>query len=143
MFSNILLPVDLENEAAERRVAEAAAHMALREGAALHVLTVLPDFGMSIVGNFFPDDFEKKARAETAERLRLWAQANLPGEVKAEIHVGEGKIYDQIIRMAERLGCDLIVIGAHRPELRDYLLGPNAARVVRHAPQSVFVVRDN
>ncbi len=33
-------------------------------------------------------------------------------------------------------------IGSHRPELKDYLLGPNAARVVRHANCSVLVVRD-
>ncbi|MEO0863555.1 MAG: universal stress protein, partial [Pseudomonadota bacterium] len=36
---------------------------------------------------------------------------------------------------------DAIFVGAHRPELKDYLIGPNAARVARHAQQSVFVVR--
>ncbi len=30
---------------------------------------------------------------------------------------------------------------AHRPEMDDYLLGSHAARVVRHAPCSVFIVR--
>jgi hypothetical protein len=30
---------------------------------------------------------------------------------------------------------------AHSPDLKDYLLGPNAARVVRHANQSVMVIR--
>lgn len=43
---------------------------------------------------------------------------------------------------ADKLGCDLIVLSSHRPEMRDYLIGPNAARVVRHAKQSVLVVRD-
>ena len=38
-------------------------------------------------------------------------------------------------------GATLIVIGAHRPDLKDYLLGPHAARVVRHAECSVLVVR--
>jgi len=33
------------------------------------------------------------------------------------------------------------VLASHRPDLKDYLLGPNAARVVRHADRSVFVVR--
>jgi nucleotide-binding universal stress UspA family protein len=33
------------------------------------------------------------------------------------------------------------VVGAHRQDLKDYLLGPNAARVVRHADCSVYVVR--
>ena len=36
---------------------------------------------------------------------------------------------------------DLIVIGAHKPDFKDYLLGPNAARVVRHSHCSVHVVR--
>ncbi|MBT6187404.1 MAG: universal stress protein, partial [Rhodospirillales bacterium] len=31
---------------------------------------------------------------------------------------------------------------SHRPALKDYLLGPNAAQVVRHADVSVLVVRD-
>ena len=29
---------------------------------------------------------------------------------------------------------------SHRPELQDYLLGPNAARVVRQPTKSVLVV---
>lgn len=33
-------------------------------------------------------------------------------------------------------------MAAHRPALKDYLLGPNAARVVRHSNCSVLVVRD-
>jgi nucleotide-binding universal stress UspA family protein len=33
-------------------------------------------------------------------------------------------------------------MGSHRPELSDYLLGPNAGKVVRHAKCSVMVVRE-
>ena len=36
---------------------------------------------------------------------------------------------------------DLIVIGCHAPGVGDFLLGSNAARVVRHAGCSVYVVR--
>ncbi|MFQ5760821.1 MAG: universal stress protein, partial [Acidiferrobacterales bacterium] len=43
--------------------------------------------------------------------------------------------------VAEKAGCDLIVMASQRPELKDYLLGPNAARVVRHANCSVLVAR--
>jgi nucleotide-binding universal stress UspA family protein len=35
----------------------------------------------------------------------------------------------------------MIVMASHRPEMSDYLLGANAARVVRHAKISVLVVR--
>jgi nucleotide-binding universal stress UspA family protein len=40
------------------------------------------------------------------------------------------------------MNADLIVLAAHRPELKDYLLGPNASRVVRHAKCSVYVIRE-
>ena len=42
----------------------------------------------------------------------------------------------------EAAGAELIVMASHRPELRDYLIGPNAARVMRHADASVLVVRE-
>ena len=48
----------------------------------------------------------------------------------------------KFIQSAGDLNCDLIVLASHRPETKDYLLGPNAARVARHAKQSVFVVRN-
>ena len=46
-----------------------------------------------------------------------------------------------ILDTAKRIGANLIVVQSHRPELTDYLLGPNAAHVVRHADCSVMVVR--
>jgi nucleotide-binding universal stress UspA family protein len=42
---------------------------------------------------------------------------------------------------AEEIGADLIIVGSHRPEFKDYLLGATAARIVRHAPCSVHVLR--
>lgn len=46
-----------------------------------------------------------------------------------------------IIDYADQNGVDCIVIGSHRPGLRDYLLGSTAARVVRHASCAVHVQR--
>jgi nucleotide-binding universal stress UspA family protein len=65
----------------------------------------------------------------------------VPQGLRLHEHVAQGSIYDEVLRAARELGCDCIVMGSHRPELKDYLLGPNAARVVRHAPCSVMVVR--
>jgi len=33
-------------------------------------------------------------------------------------------------------------MASHRPQLADYLLGPNAARVLRHSKVTVMVVRE-
>ncbi|WP_179655998.1 universal stress protein, partial [Salmonella enterica] len=36
---------------------------------------------------------------------------------------------------------DMVIIASHRPDITTYLLGSNAAAVVRHAECSVLVVR--
>ncbi len=36
---------------------------------------------------------------------------------------------------------DLIVVGSHRPNWSTYLIGSNAANIVRHAQCSVLVMR--
>lgn len=46
-----------------------------------------------------------------------------------------------IIDYADQNGVDCIVMGSHRPGLRDYFLGSTAARVVRHATCAVHVQR--
>ena len=50
--------------------------------------------------------------------------------------------YGEILGVAGEARADLIVVGSHRPAMRDYLLGTNASRVVRHASCSVLVARD-
>jgi len=42
---------------------------------------------------------------------------------------------------ATEAGTGCIVIGSHKPGLRDYLLGSTAAKVVRHAACAVHVKR--
>jgi len=42
---------------------------------------------------------------------------------------------------ATKVGADCILVGAHKPGLRDFFLGSTAARIVRHAPCSVHVLR--
>jgi len=141
MFRSILLTVDLADGPSAARTAEAAFRLARADGAEIHVLTVQPTMGMAIVGAQFAPDFEEKALAEAHRQLDAWVTAHAPEDVPLTAHLAQGRIYDQVIRTADRLGCDLIVMGAHRPEFSDYLLGPNAARVVRHAAQSVLVIR--
>ena len=60
---------------------------------------------------------------------------------RLRLHVDQGTIYDRVLQEAKSVGADAIVVGANKSQLQDYLIGPNAARVARHAPQSVFVVR--
>ena len=142
MTNAILLPIDLNHDSSWSKALPQAIDLARAKGAKLHVLTVIPDFGSSMVGSYFPKDFSEKALEGTSAALDKFMANNVPGDVDATAHAQHGSIYKSILASADSLGCDLIVLASHRSEMKDYLLGPNAARVVRHAPQSVFVVRD-
>ncbi len=141
MYKTVLLPIDLNEASSWERALPAALSSARDGGAHLHVLTVVPDLGVGVVGAHFPDDFADKMRAEAHAQLESFIENNIAAGVSVHGHVSRGTVYQEILRVAGKIGADLIVMASHRPELRDYLLGPNTARVVRHAPCSVLVVR--
>ena len=142
MYNDVLLAIDLSEDQSWTKSLPAAIDLVKHHGAVLHVMTVIPDFGSSLVGSFFPKDYEHQLLDAAAEKLKAFIAENIGSEIKTQAVVGHGSVYDEVLRVAKEIKCDMIVIGAHRPSFSDYLLGPNAARVVRHANCSVFVVRD-
>ena len=141
MYRDILLSVDLGNEEGEVKAVNTAVEYARAFGSRLHVITVVPDYGMSIVGGFFPKDHEQQAIKLANQALHEFTKQHVPDEVKHRHIVGHGSIYREILRYADLVNADLNVISAKRTSPEDYLIGPNAARVVRHATISVLVVR--
>lgn len=142
MYADIMLAVDLVDPGTQMKAVRTAVSLAQSCGARLHITTVVPNYGLSLVGGFFTKEHERQAIEETNKALHAFAAEHIPKEIKLQHIVGHGTIYQEILRYAAQTGCDLIVMASHRPELEDYLLGPNAARVVRHARCSVMVVRD-
>ncbi len=141
MYTHILLPVDLGQESSWQKALPVAVEMCRAFGARLTVITVVPGFTMTVVEQYFPPDSQQRMIADTRAGLEKFVRENVPEGIAAESVVAEGKIYQEVIEAARKRGVDLIVMGSHSPELKDYLLGPNAARVVRHAENSVLVVR--
>ena len=76
------------------------------------------------------------------QKLHEFVDANIPAEMNVQHIVGEANVYEVILSIADKINEDVIVVAVHRPELKDYLLGPNAARVVLHAKCLVMVVRE-
>ncbi len=142
MFKDILFPVDLPNQETQEKALSVAVDAAKTYGARLHVMTVVPSMGSAYVANLFPEGFEKKAIAKAKEQLDEYVKTKVPQKIKVQRIVAHGTIYKEVLAAAHELKIDLIVMASHRPELQDYLLGPNAARVVRHADCSVLVVRN-
>lgn len=142
MYKDILLPIDLAHRETQTKAVETASELARRWNARLHVLTIVPDLGTSLVATYFPKNFEEKALAAADAELHAFVDKAIGSDLPVQHIVSQGTIYAEILRYADKTDCDLIVMASHRPELKDYLLGPNAARVVRHAKQSVLVIRD-
>lgn len=142
MFKHVLLAVDMGDPQSYAKSLPYAVEHAQKFGATLHVMTVVPDFGMSIVGSFFPKEHEGKMLEEANKKLHEFVDEKVPSGIPVQHIVGHGTAYEEILRVSEETKCDLIILGSHRPVMKDYLLGPNAARVVRHANCSVLVIRD-
>lgn len=140
MTKSVLMPIDLSDQASWPAALREALLMVGNDGI-LHVISVLPDFGLAQVSGYFKKDYEKEAIKAFGAALTDWINDNVPDSVEVHPHILHGTIYDEILRAANKLAVDVIVMGSHRPAFRDYLLGPNAARVVRHANCSVYVVR--
>ena len=141
MFKNILLPVDLNDLSHQEKAIETAANLSAGDAARLHVLGIIPELGVGFVGSFFPRDFQAKAMEEARQKIEAFVQERFPDRNDVSPLISHGTIYKEILKVSEDCSADLIVMSSHRPELADYMLGPNASRVVRHAKCSVLVVR--
>ena len=139
MYKEILLAVDLEDESSWAKTLPIALEHARAFGSRIHVITVVPEFGK--VSQFFPSGYEEKLKTCVRESLHEFTAAKIPGEIPVGHILAKGTIYEEINRAAREVNADLIIMASHRPALSDYLLGPNAARVVRHSDRSVLVVR--
>lgn len=143
MYSNILVPVDLNEESSWKKALPVAVEYCKAFKARLHVMTVVPDLRRALEAQlYFPPDYEEKVQAEAEKQLQALIKKQVPKDVAVQHGVTVGTIYDEIVKAAKRGKVDLIIMASHRPAAQDYLIGPNATRVVRHFDRSVLVVRD-
>lgn len=142
MFNNILLTVDLNEEASWSKALPQAIEMVRASGGTLHIMSAIPDLGMPLVDGFFPDNYEKQALSMAKTELEKLVAANVPDDVNIKQHLAFGKIHRKILATIEKTGCDLVIMASHAPDrVREFLVGSNADRVVRRSPVSVLIVR--
>ncbi|MFQ6548067.1 universal stress protein [Aestuariibius sp. 2305UL40-4] len=146
----VLVPMDLSHESSWKKALPQGFQIAGAMGTGVTLLTVIPEILSGL-------DWRYSIRGEThgSEELKVdeWLQAararleeigkeHAPKGTSFEVIARYGTVYEEILDVAEEIGAGQIVMAAHRPSLADYLIGPNTARVVRHATCSVLVVRD-
>lgn len=142
MFANIVVPIDLSDKQNFKLVLEYAMSFVQSHNSKLHFIHVMPDFGMKVLEDYLPRNFTQKQRAKNKQQLEEIIKKYIPENVEIETIIGRGAVYDEVINYSEKINADLIMLSAVRPQFKDYMLGPNASKIVRHSSISVMVVRD-
>ncbi|MFV9064146.1 universal stress protein [Serratia fonticola] len=142
MYKTILVPVDLAEDVLTEHALEHVEYLAKMSGAKVHFFHALPDASAFVTAySFGIKEFENQAEVKAVEGLKkLMAGIDLPLE-RLSYTISFGSPRDEVLHLAEEISADLIVIGSRRPSVKTYLLGSNAAAIVRHAKISVMVVR--
>jgi nucleotide-binding universal stress UspA family protein len=145
MFKHILLPVD-GSETAQKAV-EKAAGLAKAFGSDVTAIYVIDPYPFTGLGSDFAYGQAEYLSAATVEAREATEAARATLEqagVKVTTSVIEAHAaWRGIIDTATALGADLIVMGSHgRRGLEKVVLGSVAQRVLSHAHQPVFIVRD-
>ncbi len=141
MLKNILVPIDFNEPSSSEKVLPFVIDEARLHGATLHLMTVVPSLQYLSRTVELPTNIESVAEEKTKEGLSAIIKAQIPEEISTRPHVRHGSVYHEILQVAEEVDADLIVMASHKPSAKTYLLGSNAARVVRHAQCSVAVIR--
>lgn len=151
MPNRILVPVDLADQKNTRAVIEGAVKQwrTMRDPE-LILMTVVPEMTAGLDWRYAirgetggSEEWDvKKALKVVVEQLNTAAEDLIPDGVSFKTIARYGTVYEEVLEVAKEQDVDQIVIAAHRPKASDFLLGANAARIVRHATCSVIVIRD-
>ncbi len=135
MYDKILVPIAFDEDHDDSKALPVARLLA-NPGAQIvlfHVMDEIPPYAMS----YLAEDFRSESRDAIIAELKKRTE----GTENAQVVVVDGHSGRTIVDWAGDHEVDCIVISSHRPGLQDYFLGSTAARVVRHAPCAVHVLR--
>lgn len=141
----VLAAIDLHHKESDKHIVEEALALARSHSAELHLAFVIPDENYGYVQAYIPAemraDLAKKAHADAKAKLGEFGTSMDAGGVSVETHILRGSIYDEIVKLSDRINATTVVIGAHKPGIMDIFLGPNSARVARYAKCNVMIIR--
>lgn len=107
----------------------------------VHLLAVgrIPEYAETVSE---VDEAKEQAARHYSAAIEQAAQQLHDVGLSVTVHLEYGKVGDTIVRVAEAIGADLIVLGTNpHTALKRRVLGASADKVVDHAHCSVLVVR--
>ena len=145
MFKHILVPTD-GSKLSEKAVKHAVqfAKQCKARVTALHVIPKFHTFTYEAeMLELTPKEYEKSGLEHANQYLR-YAQrvANNAGVECNATHASSDQPYKEIIKAAQKKGCDLILMASHgRRGIEGFLLGSETQKVLTHSHVPVLVYR--
>ena len=140
MFKSILVPIDVSHKSSWQTAMPEAIALAKLAGGKLAVVTVVRQTTAILRGVQTRHQMQTMIDEAHGKLSKILDGYRSKG-IKIAEEVRFGSITQEIISTARKRRTDLIVMASHRPEMLDYLIGPNAAHVAAHAECSVLVLR--
>ncbi len=140
MFKKILLAYDGSDGA--KLALEKVVDFAKLANAELHLLAVgrIPEYAETVSET---EEAREQARSYYSKIMEDAADHLKQGGLSAKAHIDFGKPADTILRIAEELKVDLVVLGTHpHTAVRRRFLGATVDKVIDHAHCSVLVIRE-
>lgn len=147
---NIVIPVDIEEKYSNKEKCSWTSLMPVvkffvtnMSVATVHFVYVIPNFGMYMVEDYLPNNWVKDRKKECHLKITNLIKEYLPSDIEYNIKISRGAIYDEVINYSNSVNADLIIVPAvgSEYEKKDYMLGPNASKIARHADVSVYLIR--
>jgi nucleotide-binding universal stress UspA family protein len=139
MFNKILLAYDGSD--GSKFALEKVLDIAKLAHPELHLLAVgrIPEYAETVSET---DEAREQARSYYSKIMDDAADQLRQRGLSAKVHIDFGKPADTILRIAEDLGVDLLVLGTHpHSAVRRRVLGATVDKVIDHAHCSVLVIR--
>jgi nucleotide-binding universal stress UspA family protein len=143
-FKNILCPVDFSESSYEAiEKASFLAQLFQADLTLIHVISVLPkSFGVVFGLDLNSSKMMEKANQNARTLLREAKKKYVPYAVKCKSSIRVGRASEQIIKEAEELGSELIVIAPKGPARDETpVMGANTNQVISGAPCPVITYR--
>ena len=136
MSRKIIVPVELPDEGKAAKMIEAARDLGGGDAqiTLVHVVADVPTYVAAELPGGILDKLQETAKAKLADIAKSIG-------INADIEVRRGQPATVILGVAKEKSADVIIIASHHPGFSDYFLGSTAARVVRHADCSVYILR--
>lgn len=136
MPRTVIVPIHLAQVEKAQSMLEAARQIG-GEDATIVLVSIVEDVPGYVAAEM-PSGFLENAVEEARKELRAVGR-NAGMELPVEVR--RGNAATGILAVADERDADVIIIASHVPGMQDYFLGSTAARVVRHAKCSVYVMR--